>query len=274
MSLESIAGWHELGVPHAAAAVITPEGVAETFGDTARQFYLASVTKPFAAAAILLGVEEGAVSLEDEAGPPGATLRHLLAHTAGYAFESDGPVISRPGARRIYSNRGIEEAAAHLERAAGIPFADYLGEAVFQPLGLAATELRGSPAFAGWTTVDDLTRFAAELLTPALLAPETVAEMATVQFPGLTGVLPGHGKFDPLDWGLGVERNFGRERHWSGTAVSREAFGHFGGSGTFLWVDPVRRLAAVCLTDRDFDAWARTAWPLLCTAIVTEHGAA
>ena len=31
-------------------------------------------------------------------------------------------------------------------------------------------------------------------------------------------------------------------------------------------------LAAVCLTDRDFDSWARTAWPALCDAIVAEHG--
>ena len=56
-------------------------------------------------------------------------------------------------------------------------------------LGLDA-ELRGSPAADVHGSLDDLMGFAAELLTPTLIAPETLAEATSVQFPGLAGVLP------------------------------------------------------------------------------------
>jgi CubicO group peptidase (beta-lactamase class C family) len=257
-------------VPHAAAVVVGPDGVRARTGDVDVPLRLASVTKVLTAYAVLIGVEEGALTLDEPAGPPGATVRHLLAHTAGYAFESGSDVIAQPGTRRIYSNRGIEELADHFTTASGIPFAEYLAEAVLEPLGLERTELRGSPAFAAWSTANDLARFATELLAPTLLAPETVTALVTVQFPGLSGVLPGVGRFDPLDWGLGVERNFGRPGHWAGERVPRTAFGHFGGAGTFLWADHGLSLAAICLTDRDFGEWALAAWPPLCDGIVTE----
>ena len=273
-ALDQVAGWHDAyEVPQAAVVVVGPGGPLARTGDVDVPMYLASVTKLLTAYAVLIGVEEGAVGLDDPAGPPGATVRHLLAHTAGYAFESDGGVIAQPGTRRIYSNRGIEELARHFATASGIPFADYLAEAVLEPLGLERTELRGSPAHQGWSTADDVARFAAELLAPTLLAPETVKALVTVQFPGLAGVLPGIGRFDPLDWGLGPERNFGRPRHWAGERVPGTAFGHFGGSGTFLWADHQLSLATVCLTDRDFGDWALAAWPALCDAVVAEFGA-
>jgi CubicO group peptidase (beta-lactamase class C family) len=271
-ALDQVAGWHETwGVPHAGVAVVRPGGVVAQTGDVDEPLRLASVTKLFTAYAVLIGVEEGALGLDDPAGPPGATVRHLLAHTAGYAFESDSGVVAKPGTRRIYSNRGIEELARHFGTVSGIPFAEYLAEAVLGPLGLERTELRGSPAFAGWSTALDVARFARELLAPTLLAPETVKDLVTVQFPGLSGVLPGIGRFDPLDWGLGVERNFGRPRHWAGGRVPGTAFGHFGGAGTFLWADHGLSLAAVCLTDRDFGEWSLAAWPPLCDGIVAEY---
>ncbi len=49
---------------------------------------------------------------------------------------------------------------------------------------------------------------------------------------------------------------------------SPETFGHFGGSGTFLWVDPVADLAPVVVTDREFGAWALEAWPALSDAVL------
>jgi len=272
-SLDQVAGWHDAyGVPHAAVVVAGPGGPLARTGDVDLPLRLASVTKLLTAYAVLIGVEEGAVDLDDPAGPPGATVRHLLSHTAGYAFESGGGVIAQPGTRRIYSNRGIEELAKHFATASGIRFGDYLAEAVLEPLGLEHTELRGSPAHEGWSTADDVATFATELLAPTLLAPETVKELVTVQFPGLSGVLPGIGRFDPLDWGLGPERNFGRPRHWAGERVPGTAFGHFGGSGTFLWADHQLSLATVCLTDRDFGDWALAAWPALCDAVVGEFG--
>ena len=68
--------------------------------------------------------------------------------------------------------------------------------------------------------------------------------MVSVQFPGLAGVLPDHGRFDPLDWGLGVQLNT-RPPSWMGTRTSPRTFGHFGGSGTFLWVDPEAQVVCV-----------------------------
>ncbi|HJS70120.1 MAG TPA: serine hydrolase, partial [Gaiellaceae bacterium] len=89
------------------------------------------------------------------------------------------------------------------------------------------------------------------------------------QFPGLAGVLPDWGRFEPLDWGLGVQLATSPPT-WMGARVSRRAFGHFGGSGTFLWVDPELGLACGALADRDFGDWAKTAWPALSDAVVEE----
>jgi CubicO group peptidase (beta-lactamase class C family) len=262
--------------PHVGVAVVGtgaggPE-VLDRYGETALVQPIASVTKVLVGYAVMIAVEEEAITLHDPAGPPGATVRHLLAHTAGYGFEATADVLAAPGTRRIYSNRGFDVLADHLELSTGIPMAEYLHEAVTQPLGMEQTRLEGSAAKDAVSTVDDLARFAAELLAPTLIAPQTFAEMVAVQFPGLSGVLPGHGRYDPLDWGLGVTRSFSRPGHWAGTHVSDQAFGHFGGSGSFLWVDPPRALACVCLTGREFGRWALRAWPPLCDAVVDHFG--
>lgn len=263
--LGPIDGWP---VPHPGVAVITQVGVSAARGDTARPLRIASVSKLLTTYAMLIGIEEGAVELDDPAGPPGSTLRHLLSHTSGYGFDSSSGVFARPGTRRIYSNAGIEAAAVHLERAAGMPFAQYLREAVLDPLGMSATDPVGSPAHGFHSTVDDLARFAMELLAPKLLASKSLDEAFTVQFPGLPGVLPGVGKFEPCDWGLGFERNFGRPGHWAGERVPPSVGGHFGGAGSFLWVDRELGLSCVCLTGREFGPWALEAWPSLCSAVV------
>jgi len=272
-ALAGMTDWQPLWqVPNAAAAVITADGVVETFGEQDRSFELASVTKLLSGYAVLAGIEEGALGLDDPAGPSDSTVRHLLAHTSGYGFESDSPAIARPGSKRIYSNRGIEELAGHFAKVTGIDFDTYLSEGVLDPLGLGATELYGSPAFAARSTVTDLAVFVRELLGPALLAPETLEAAISVQFPGLPGILPGLGRFNPLDWGLAFERNFGRPGHWAGTRVSQAGFGHFGAAGTFVWVDPEAGVGCVCLTDLAFGDWAKQAWPGVCDAVLQEYG--
>jgi CubicO group peptidase (beta-lactamase class C family) len=253
-------------VDHLAVGAIPGSGEPAVYGEGEREFRWASVTKLVTAYVALIAAEEGTIDLEEPAGPPGSTVRHLLAHASGLPFEAGQP-IGRAGAKRVYSNPAFELVAEILAERAGMPFERYLSEALLQPLGLGA-ELRGSPAADVYGSLDDLVRFAAELLAPRLIAPETLAEATTVQFPGLAGVLPDVGRFDPNDWGLGFELKDDKQPHWSGSHTSPRTFGHFGGSGTFLWVDPDVGLALCCLTDREFGPWALEAWPKLSDAVL------
>ena len=248
-------------VPHVAAAVVLADGtVAAETGEQDRVFPLASVTKPLAAYAVLIAVEEGAVDWDDPAGPEGSTMRHLAAHTSGLSF-SEAKVQAKPGVRRIYSNSGFEVLDEAVAAAAGMSFAEYLDEAVLTPLGMTSTSLEGSAAADAMSTCADLTRFAAELQAPTLVSPATLHEATTVVFPGVDGVLPGFGRQKPNDWGLGFEIRDGKSPHWTGANSSPRTFGHFGQSGTFLWVDPDAGAACIALTDRDFGPWAIEAWP-------------
>ena len=239
-----------------------------THGSAERAFPWASVTKLATALATLVAAEEGVVDLDQPAGPPGSTVRHLLAHASGLPFDAGAP-IAKPGQRRIYSNAGFEVLAETVAEAAEMPFERYLAEAVLRPLEMGA-ELRGSPAAGLEGTLRDLFRLGAELQRPALVAPETLAEATAVQFPGLVGVLPDVGRMDPNDWGLGFELKDAKTPHWTGTRNSPRTFGHFGGSGSFLWVDPDAGLALVCLTDREFGPWALEVWPRLADAVLGE----
>jgi CubicO group peptidase (beta-lactamase class C family) len=267
-ALSQIEAWE---VPFAAAGVTRASGVVAERGNTRRSVRLASVSKPVTALATLVAAEEGVVDLDEPAGPPGSTVRHLLAHASGLPFEGGAPV-TKPGRRRVYSNEGFAVVAAHLERAAEMPFAEYVREAVCRPLGLGL-DPEGHPGAGMHASLDDVLALGRELLAPTLVHEETHAEMVAVQFPGLDGVLPDFGRFSPLDWGLGVELKGGKEPHWSGAATSPSTFGHFGGSGTFLWVDPERGVACAALTDRPFGPWAKDAWPRLGDAVLAEFDA-
>lgn len=261
-------------VDSAAAAVVGPSGVVAGHGDLDKSFTLASVTKPLVARATHIAIEEGAVELDTPAGPPGSTIRHLLAHASGVSMRS-ADVLARPGQRRIYSNYGFELLARAVEAAADIEFASYLTEAVFEPLQMAKSTLVGgaeTAGFGGVSTVADLAAFAAELLRPTLVSEQLHQEAVTVQFPGLDGVLPGFGVQRPNDWGLGFEIRDGKSPHWTGSANSPATFGHFGQSGTFLWVDPVADLALVVLTDRDFGDWTYPLWPAISDGVLRENG--
>ncbi|MEJ3652345.1 serine hydrolase domain-containing protein [Actinomycetes bacterium KLBMP 9759] len=258
---EAVATIHDWPVDNVAAVVVTADGtVAASAGEQDRVFRLASVTKPLAAFALLVAVEEGAVEWDLPAGPDGSTVRHLAAHVSGLSF-SDGVVQARPGMKRIYSNVGFDVIGETVATAAGMPFAEYLHQAVLEPLGMTSTKLDGSPAADAVSTVADMARFAAELQAPTLVHPETLADATAVAFPGVEGILPGFGRQRPNDWGLGFEIRDGKSPHWTGAHSSPRTFGHFGQSGTFLWVDPDAGAAGVALTDRDFDDWAKDAWP-------------
>jgi CubicO group peptidase (beta-lactamase class C family) len=270
-ALELMTDWP---VPTAAAAVVGPSGVLAEFGDTGRKFALASVTKPLVARAVQVAVEEGVVELDAAAGPPGSTVRHLLAHTSGLSMRSPD-VIAAPGQRRIYSNEGFGVLAGVVQRASEIEFDRYLTEAVFQPLGMGSSSLLGgadAAGFGGESTVADLALFAGDLLRPVLVSQQMHDDAVSVQFPGLSGILPGFGAQRPNDWGLGFEIRDGKSPHWTGSANSARTFGHFGQSGTFIWTDPAADLALVVLTDRDFGDWAHTVWPTLSDGVLREFG--
>ena len=259
-------------VANVAAAVVLPDGSVATIGDTARPYRIASVAKMLVGWTMLVAVEEGTVRLDQPAGQEGCTLRHLLAHTGGYAFSGRVP-IAAPGLRRNYSNTGMELAAQLLADAAGMPYADYQYEAVLEPLGMAATVVHGSPAHQVSSTVDDLVRFVHELRSPTLISRESALAYRSVQFPGLPGLVPGVGRYADCQWGLATEIRGTKDPHWTGRRNSPGTFGHFGGSGTLLWVDTGAHVACLALTDRSFDEWSAEAlvcWPELADAVLDE----
>jgi CubicO group peptidase (beta-lactamase class C family) len=256
-ALRQVDGWPS---EHVALGVM---GAAEAeHGDVDHVFEWASVTKLATAVAVLVACEEGIVDLDEPVGPPGSTLRHLLAHASG--LPPDGAVpTAAPGSKRIYSNTGFEVAAALVGERAEMPFHEYFKHV----WGFA---LAGSPASGVDGSLRDLKTVAQELFAPGRITAETLAEATSVQFPGLDGVLPGYGRMEPNDWGLGFELRDSKQPHWTGTRNSPRTFGHFGRSGTFLWVDPHRNLALACLTDLTFGDWAKEAWPRLADAVLAE----
>ncbi len=243
-----------------ALAVSDADNTRGATGDLDWVIGIASVSKIVVGLAGLVAIEEGTIALDEPSGPPGSTVRHLLAHASGLGFEEDRP-RSPPGTRRLYSNPGIDWFADHLASKAGMPFVEYLTEGVLQPLAMTSTKLVGSPAHGVHSSTRDLLAFARELLAPTLVSPRTLATATTAQFPELAGVVPGVRHYDPCPWGLTFEIRGDKQLHWTGTTNSGRTFGHFGGSGTFLWVDPVAGLATVALTDRRFGPWALQAWP-------------
>jgi CubicO group peptidase (beta-lactamase class C family) len=262
-------------VGRAGAAVRSPSGLETAFLGGVRggdQFEVASVTKLMTTLAALAAVSSGRIDLDQPV--PGAgegvTLRHLLAHAGGFPFEP--PARARPpGQRRIYSNVGFRVLAEAVADAVGTTFASWLSASVLDPLEMTATrldrrhEIDGDPAAGAVSTLDDLVRLAGCLLDRGapVVGSDLFAEATAVQFPGLAGVVPGVGRFDPCDWGLGFELHDGKRPHWMGDRRSPAAFGHFGASGCFLWVDPDAEVAAAAVTDRRFedDKWAMASWP-------------
>ena len=257
-------------VSTAMAGATSPEETLGIVGDPERVMPIASVGKLLVGMAALVAVEEGTIDLDEPAGPPGSTVRHLLAHASGLDFATNR-VLSPPGRKRIYSNTGIEAFAQHLAEKAGMPFEEYLRTGVLDPLGMKSTLLRGSPAGGMLSSAADMLRFCRELLSPTLVSASTLAEATTPQFPELAGVLPDLGRFDPNLWGLTFEIRNRKTPHWTGARNSPDTFGQFGGTGSFLWVDPSVALATVAMTDREFGPWAIEAWPSFSDAVLERY---
>jgi CubicO group peptidase (beta-lactamase class C family) len=251
--------------------------VTSTHGDSNQVFRLASLAKPMTSWAVLVAVEEGIVDLDAElpesfAGQHNCTVRHLLSHAGGYPFNGTTP-IALPERTRTYSNGGIELAAALVEQASEMTFAEYLRLAVFEPLGMQDSELRGSPAHRVWSTVDNVVRFLSEVRNPSLVSAAMAADAVRVQYPTLAGIVPGVGRYAPCPWGLGFEIRGDKSPHWTGARNSPGTYGHFGGAGTLMWTDPQADVSLVALTDRPFDEWDTAAlrhWPQLSDSVIEE----
>jgi CubicO group peptidase (beta-lactamase class C family) len=257
-----------------APAAVEPVGAT---GDAGQPFRWASVTKPATALATLIAAEEGTLSLDQPAGPAGSTVRHLLAHTSGLGLEG-GTALAAPGTRRVYSNTGYTMLADLIADRSGLSFRDYLGQAVLGPLGMTGTTLdpdaAGGPAAAGLVgPLIDLVALGAEWAVPTLVSVETHRDATSVQFPGRAGVLPGFQRFDPCDWGLGVEIRGHKQPHWTGSANSPRTYGHFGRSGAFVWVDPQAGVVCAGCGDRAFGPWSVRAWPVLSDSVLSELAA-
>ena len=138
-------------------------------------FQLASVTKQFTAAAVMLARREGLLELDDEITKyfpeisyPGVTIRHLLTHTSGIPdYFDDGDWFIRiwkeekrvpgndeilrflckteakpyfaPGEGMHYSNTGYNLLALLVERRSGVPFEEFLQKKIFEPAGMNST---------------------------------------------------------------------------------------------------------------------------------------
>jgi CubicO group peptidase (beta-lactamase class C family) len=151
-----------------AGAACTPE----------TRFQLCSVSKQFAAVAVMLLVESGQLDLAEPVArwlpdwPPQwqrVTLHHLLSHTAGLPHwrEAPGldpaepmpvgdrleiiaatPLRAEPGARWHYSSLGFLLAACIVRRASGQPYPEFVAEHILSPLNLARTIVGGVPGAA------------------------------------------------------------------------------------------------------------------------------
>lgn len=251
---------------NAVCIVVGDDGeILGSHGDSHRPYALASVTKLLSSYAFLIAIEEEAISLDDAAGPEGSTVRHLLAHTGGYDFDSK-KIRFRPGAKRGYSNTGFDVLAEHLENESGISLQDYVSESVFEPLGMSNTTINGSCAKDGWSTAADLALFAAEVLKPRLLSPATLDNATKVHFDGVDGLVPGFGRHSPNDWGLGFEIRGRKNPHWTGSNQPPNTVGHFGQSGTYMWIE-ADQFACITLTDKNFGNWATELWPEFNSAV-------
>lgn len=257
----TVADW---GPKTVAIAILSATDTIATYGPGDAVLEMASVTKPLTSYAIHAAAKAGLVSLDEPVpndvskGP--ITLTHLLAHASGLPADGRGVVLA-PKRKRVYSNFGYDLAAQFVAERAGMPFADVLDAFVLSPLNMTQINLYGSAASEATGTVNDLMRFARELLHPTLIDADMLARATSITYPSLAGVMPGFGRHDPLSWGVGFEVFANKSPHWLDASLPANTFGHFGRLGGFLFVLPDDDVAVVSLSSEPFGQWAIDAWP-------------
>ena len=261
------------------------------------RFQIASVSKQFTAAVVLLLAGESRLSLGDPVGRwldgcPEAwapvKIEHLLTHTAGLGHWTDFPaldlyrpisradeleifqrvpLLSAPGARYYYSSPGYVLLAWIVEQAAGQPYASFLADRIFGPLGLHQTSAGDRPGGAGmargyhagqpvpsvelatvglgagdvWSTAADLLRWDEAVAKNELLPASLHAAMFTARVaPGSAG---NRGDWSFTGYGYG----------WRiGAIDGRRAYFHTGDNPGYLSVNawlPDEQLTLAVLTN-------------------------
>jgi CubicO group peptidase (beta-lactamase class C family) len=231
----------------------------------------ASVTKLLASYALLIAHEEESIDIDAEM--PEEYLRgytfngkiklsHLMSHTSGLPFEGM-EAVTNPGKRRIYSNGGFNLISSYFTDITEFPFIEYIKEALFAPLGMDSFFFMNQKSVAkdAVGSIEHMGLFLSELLSPTLIAEETLTWATQNWFPNLIGILPGFGRYEDNAWGLGFEVKSTKDPHWMPSKGSSKTFGHFGQSGSFLWVDPENNLGLISSCDVKFDTWAHELWP-------------
>lgn len=245
-----------------ALAVVRSDRTLYVQGDESVVYPLASVTKVIASRAILVAIDQHLMNLDDPLGPTGSTVRHLLAHASGIAADSRAAQVP-PETERIYSNAGFDILGEATSEATGEELSRWIELSVLEPLGMTTADAPGSPAYSAVGSGADLIALAQELLAPTLISEDLDQQSVSVQFPDLDGFVPGYRKHRPCPWGLGVEIRGHKSPHWTSQHADPATFGHFGVSGSFIWVDRGRDLAAVFVGTEKFGSWHKKNWCLL-----------
>ncbi|MFZ8965624.1 MAG: serine hydrolase domain-containing protein [Steroidobacteraceae bacterium] len=267
-------------------------------------FDFASLTKVVATAtALMVLVDEDRLALDDPLSrwlPDWAatdkanlTVLQLATHVAGFAPDVDleapwigretamrlaleTPLAAPPGERFIYSDIGYFVLAEVIERAAGMPFEEFVSARVLKPLGMRDSGFRPAPGqreriapteagiergvvhdptarrmggvagHAGlFSTVDDLTRYVRMILAGGtldgvrILSPQAVALMTSTMTPVEMRERRGIG------WDIDTAFSTPRGERFPVGSV-----GHTGFTGTSMWLDPGSGAYVLLLTSR------------------------
>lgn len=239
-----------------ALAIVDADGSTRAGGNTQSIYPWMSVTKLLTARIVLEAVDAGKLDLDDEVAD-GVTVEEALAHAGGLG--PDGERICAPRTRRIYSNAGYERLGEAASSVLGRPIADLLTGYMVE-LG-ALVDYTTSPAWGLSGDLSSLARLTRELAWPTRIDRGLDAVATRPAWPGLPGVLPGYGRHDDNLWGLGPEIKGEKRPHWMGVDQSASAFGHFGQSGSFVWIDRSIGRAACFLGAEPFGETHRRLWP-------------
>lgn len=266
------------------------------------RFQIASVSKHFTAAAVLLLASQSQLSLQDPVsrwfdGCPrewqAITLHHLLTHTSGLAhldglpaldlyrpidpaqelsiFQRE-PLLFAPGSRYRYSSPGYTLLAWIVEKTSGQPYASFLGDGIFAPLGMATASAGDPPGGTGmargydagepvpsfdlatigigagdvWCTAADLLRWDEAIASGELLPAGLLEAMLTPH--ALTGSAGRREGWSFTGYGYG----------WQiGTMAGRRAYFHTGDNSGYVavnaWLPDEQIALAIVANDQATD---------------------